>query len=223
MADAGDHLIDELLADPQKFNDRGRAYELLQAYFAGLPADTLRPLLAHSQTLVRRAAVFVVSELGAQSRPLIDDIVPLLASGDRYLSYHALEALAVCCDGADAAAFAHVVAALGSEDQVLRNLAMRLVARSRKSQFVGADRALLPAASRAAHDRGLRILASQDVTTPDAVVLMMRDSDPLVRRYGAIIAKRLFDGAEALADEAAASGDADIRKFCDDFPRKRQG
>jgi hypothetical protein len=122
----GEQLIRELLTNPRVFSKDGRAYDLLQAYFAGLPLETLRPLLRDDDLLVRRAAAFVAEELGIQAQSLIDDILPLLASGDRYLQYHAMEALAVCSQGEQAAAFKHVARGLENDDDVLRFRAMEL-------------------------------------------------------------------------------------------------
>lgn len=47
-------LIGELLADPAGFKERGRPYQLLEEYFAGLSVETLRPLLRHDDMLAKR-------------------------------------------------------------------------------------------------------------------------------------------------------------------------
>lgn len=94
----GEELIRDLLADPQRFGEEGQGYRLLQEYFEGLPLDTLRPLLRHESPVVQGEAMFVASELGEQARPLVDDVIPLVQSGDRDLRYDALEVIAVCCE-----------------------------------------------------------------------------------------------------------------------------
>src|SRR5947209_7036251 len=99
MDASGETLLRDLQDDPGKSFDQGRAYDLLQAYFHGFPLDTLRPFLKSESLPARKAAAFVVSELGGQARELVDDVISLLGSHDRYLCYHALEVLSVCCDG----------------------------------------------------------------------------------------------------------------------------
>jgi hypothetical protein len=65
----GNPLIGELLADPAAFQERGRAYQLLEEYFAGLPVQTLRPLLQHTDTLVKYAAVWSLRNWVSRPQP----------------------------------------------------------------------------------------------------------------------------------------------------------
>ncbi|MBI2374004.1 MAG: hypothetical protein HYV07_08400 [Deltaproteobacteria bacterium] len=211
--EAGRGLICDLLADPRRFNDDGRAYDLLQAYFEGLAVETLRPLLRSADPLVRRVAVFVASELGGQAADVIHDVIPLLESGDRYLQYHAMEVLTVCCGGEHAGEFAHVARQLESADDVLRALAMRLVARADVSQFEAARRLVARDANSRTHQEGLQILAAGEGVEPGPVAAMIGNADPLLRRYGAIAAKRLLARLPSLMSEVGASDDGDLRRF----------
>jgi HEAT repeat protein len=215
MADArGEQLIRDLLADPRKFGDEGRAYGLLQAYFEGLPLETLHPLLRSDDSLVQRAAVFVASELGSQAKGLVDDVIPLLHSGDRYLQYHAMEVLAVCCEAERAKEFAHVAQALESDDDVLRALAMRLISSADVSQLEAARRIFeTPDSHHQTHDHALATLAEGNRVDPAIIVAMIHNADPLVRRYGAIAAKRLIREFPNLMTELESIDDADLRNF----------
>lgn len=208
--EAGYELIRRLLANPVGFNDEGCAYELLQAYFTGLPLETLGDLLRHPDPLVLRAAVFVASELGADARPLLRDVLPLLDSGDRYLRYHAMEIAALCCEGIDAGHFAKVVLQMESDDGVLRALAMRLVLNAHPSQLQAAWRAL---SGREPHEMGLGTIATGEAAEPGAVVDLIRSADPLARRYGAIAAKRLCRKFPELAEAVGLSEDQEILRF----------
>ena len=213
---SAEKLIADLLADPQKFEDDGRAYDLLQAYFAGFPVDTLRPLLTSGDRHVQRAAAFVASELGAGAAELVDDVIPLLAAGDRRLAYDAMEILTVCCTGERAAGMAHVALQLESSDDVLRALAMRLVGRADASQLEAAHDHLSSGgagAGRETHRDGLRVLADGERVEPGVVVAMIGHDDPLVRRYGAIASHRLRKRFPALIDQVGASTDAELRSF----------
>jgi HEAT repeat protein len=210
----GNPIIAELLANPAAFKERGRAYELLEEYFAGLSIDTLRPLLAHSDILVRHAAVFVASELGQQSCTLLDDVIALLKDEDRYLSYHALEVVAVCADGAQVDRFVHIPRALESHDEVIRTLAMRLLRRADVAQLVAGHR--LAASIRlnaGSHKDGLLMLADWQSHQPDDVRRMLLDEDPVARRYGVVGAKHMRYTCPELLQLAADLPDSDVRRF----------
>jgi len=213
----GNALIAELLADPVAFKERGRAYQLLEEYFAGLPVETLRPLLNHENTYVRHAAVWVTEELGQQASSLLDDAIPLITSEDRFLSYHGLEIAIACAVGKYADRFLHVALALDSADDVIRALAMRLATR--------ADVAQLQAAARAAesnskvndvHRRGLSLLASCELRGAEDVRQMLLQSDAVARMYGAIAAKRLRRNQPELLQLAAGLSDPNISRFANE-------
>jgi hypothetical protein len=209
----GQRLIDDLLADPPGFDASSRGHDLLKAYFAGLPLETLRPLLKSDDVHVQRVAAFVASELGIQARSLVDDVIPLLSSGNRYLQYLALEVLAVCGEGERAREFAHVVRALESDDEVLRARAMRLLCNAHAAQLEAAQRAFDASDPRQrTHGDALRALAAGNRVEPGVVLAMIHDANPLVPRYGAIAAKRLQEFPNLMA-EVAVSDDADLGKF----------
>lgn len=213
-ADEGDRLVDELLADPQRFDEEGRAYQLLQCYFSGYPRETLRPLLRSDERLVQKAAAFIISELGVDARDLLDDIVSLMQSGDRYLKYQAMEALTVCADGKQAEKFAYVPLELEDDDAVLKKLAMRLVANADSSQLAAAADFLTRECRWRKHSRALLSLANEDMLTVDEVVRMVRDSDALIRRYGAIAARRLRHRYPKMVSEVSlATEDPDLLDY----------
>jgi len=210
---AGEQLIHALLADPETFKARGDDYQLLQQYFAGLPLETLRPLLRSKEILVQQAAVYVASELGPDAGLLLDDVMLLLSSHDRFIRFHAMEVIAVCTQTQRFEDFAHVVQELESDDAVLRVLAMYLMSRVTASQLEGAHDRFAAGGTRAGkHHQGLATLLSADRVDPELVRSMIRDSDPLVRRYGAIAAKRAQRFA-AILGELGESEDADLREF----------
>lgn len=213
----GERLIKDLLADPHRFDDDGKAYALLLLYFKGLPVETLRPLLRSEDVAVQRSAAFVASELGNASRRLVDDIIPLLSSTDRHVSWYAMEVLTVCCKGEHTEKFAHVARMLESGDDALRGLAMRLVSNADVSQLEGARRYFdAPDSCHRTHVIALHTLVTAHRVEPAVVTAMMHDADPLIRRYGAIAAKRVLKEFPHLITEAGSSDDSDLRKFHED-------
>jgi hypothetical protein len=207
-------MIGELLADPVKFEKEGGAYKLLQEYFHGLPVHTLRPLLRSPNTSVQRAAAFIVSELGRRACTLLDDVIPLIRSGNRYLAYQSMEVGLLCSVDESAEKFAHVVGAMESDDSVLVALAMRLVARASAQQLQGAERFFARAtAQHQGHKEGLSLLLKTHHVAAD-VVAKMRDAEkPLERKYAAVAVGRSFRDAPALVEKVTASDDPDVRKF----------
>jgi hypothetical protein len=205
----GARLIEELLADPKKFSESGRAYILLQAYFAGFPKETLRPLLESDDVWVQRTASFVVSELGRDAASLASAFPRLLNSRDEHVVWYAMEALAVCATAEGS--LAPVVLMLESPSEPLRRLAMRLLARVDTSLLEGAHRYFDVQGGRVeAHIRGLAALTDKQLSEA-SIATMVGQSEPLTRRYGAIAASRFrtqFPGTRSFVD---ASDDADVR------------
>ncbi|MGK4009218.1 hypothetical protein WMF31_41850 [Sorangium sp. So ce1036] len=210
----GEQLISDLLADSRKFDEGGRAYALLQRYFEGLPLETLRPLLRSEDAFVQRAASFVASELGGKASSVIDDIVPLVSSTDRHVQWYAMEVLAVCGKGEHAEKFAHVVRMLRSADDALRRLAMRLMANADISQLDAVRRYFEHWGQRyETHRQALMTLTVGDSIDPVTVATMLRHEDALVRRYGAIAARRLVREYPDLMSQVRSSEDPDLRSF----------
>lgn len=210
----GSPLIGELLADPTTFKERGRAYQLLEEYFAGLPIDTLRPLLAHESVLVRHAAVWVASELGQEACVLLDDVVQLIASDDRFLTYHALELTVVCAIGKHVDRFIHVPLVLESSDDVIQVLTMRLLARADQTQLeAGARLTETMGSIGEVHRRGLSLLANCQSRDPEDVRRMLLEDDSVARMYGAIAARRLHKASPELLQMAAELSDINVSRF----------
>lgn len=213
----GNSLIAELLSDPARFKREGRAYQLLEEYYSGLPVETLRPLLRHDDAMVRHAALWVTAELGQQACVLLDDAIPHIKSEDRFQSYHALEIVAVCAVGAQVERFIRIVAGLESGDSVIRGLAMRLMARADDSQLqAGAAAADDGGVGVDAHVRGLKLLAAIEAADPVEVQRFLVSDNEMDRCYGAIAAKRLCNRHPELLKLAETVPDATMRKFFSD-------
>jgi hypothetical protein len=62
------------------------------------------------------------------------------------------------------------------------------------------------------HAAGMRALVAGPKVAPDTVTAMLRDDDPLARRYGAILVRRLGPVSETL-DEEIGLTDPELREF----------
>jgi hypothetical protein len=108
------------------------------------------------------------------------------------------------------------VLALESDDDVLRGLAMRLVARADVSQLEAARQSFEASDERhRAHVVALGALVAAHLVSPETVAAMMLDADPLTRRYGAIAAKRFSQELPHLIEAARSSDDPDLRRFAE--------
>lgn len=203
-------LLDQLLESPKEFFDRGRSYDLLQEYFEGRDVESLRELLCHDDVFVRRVAAWITSELGSRGCGLLSDVIALLKSGDRYLSYHALEIITVCARGSNAREFSRVLQHFEHADSVLNQLAMRLTARADTSQWIAAREEGRLSAS---HRIGLDSLIEAGSSGANAIDRLLSSSDSIQRKYGAIVCRVLSKQAPAVLDKAYACNDDDVQEF----------
>lgn len=218
----GEGLIRELLNDPVTFDESGRAYELLQEYFEGLPLETLRPLLASEDEMIRRSAVFIASELGGAARPLLSSVVGLASDDSWFIRYDALEVILVCSCGEDSKQFVHVVRSLQDGENVIRRLAMRLVSRANVEQLEAGLRSFDSSDPVGGlHREGLSVLLEGTEVESGRVSAMIGSGVPLRRKYGVIAAKRILDRCPELIAGAMVSVDPDVRRFAEEEFRKR--
>lgn len=210
----GNSLVAELLADPAKFKRDGRAYQLLEECFSGLPVENLRPLLRHPDILVRHAALWVASELGTTAWPLLDDAAELIASEDRFESYHALEITAVCAVGTHVNRFSKMAIGLESKDDVICILSMRLIARADAAQIAAAASVTMEEANSSdSHRRGWKLLAMGETVDVEEVKKALTSELRLERYFAAVAAMRLSARVPSLLAFAARSSDSCVCRF----------
>lgn len=211
---SGKKLIRELLADPARFYKQGKAYQLLQEYFHDMPIKTLRPLLNHSDRNVRKAAMYVASELGDKAQGLIHEIILLIGDPDTSIQWDALESVMVCSTGTNVEKFLSVIKELENNDNSIRRLTMRLVSNADLSQLETAcklSHSLSP--SDKLHKQGLSVLLKGNSITESEIAEMLKNPEPLIRIYGAIAAKRSFEYHPKFLEIASSSLDSNISRF----------
>lgn len=213
MNSEGIQLIEELYTDSSKFYKQGKSYQLLQKYFEGFPLESLRPLLSSKDTLIRKVAIWIISELGTDGC-FINDIIPLVNDEDRYIKYHALEIIAMCSTNKNNGEFIILFPHLESTDDVIRILTMRLISNANMLQLeMSAKYFGLKETYNKLHLEGLLKLIEIDSITYEQVLMMINSDEPLSRKYGVIAAKRLYNRYPDLINEAMISDDQDIVKF----------
>jgi hypothetical protein len=209
-------LIGQLLEDPTAFFEKSAAYQLLQEYLHGHPVDTLRPLLRDERVMVQRAATFVVNELGNAGCMMLPDVLPLVESPDRHVAYDALEIAASCSAAKAAVTFSAVCRALSRDDQALRSLAMRLIARVDDDTL----RACVPAfTNEADHMTGLDLLIRKQHLSAEMLGESLAGPSPVVRRYAAVAAVRSADAFPDVIERLRSEDDPDLRRFVEDMTK----
>lgn len=210
-----EQLIEKLAANPEQADKDGSTYNLLQAYFKGFPTETLGPLITHANPLVRNSALWIASELGKSAMPLVPDVVAVLSELEEPSArYYALDVLMICSYGEYAREFLHIVHALEDVNQVIRVRAMFLLSNAGEERLMSGIEFVDTHTDRGeVHKQGLTALHRNGSLDVSEVASLIENESPLLRKYGAILAKRRFDQAPELLARAALQEDPDIRKF----------
>jgi hypothetical protein len=209
----GEQFIAELLADPAAFCKRGDDYKLVLECFEGFPVERLQPLLAHNDSAVRRATVWIASELGKQGRPLLDGAIAIINDDDPYVRFYALEVVALCSCGKDVHDFIHVVRSLEDKHNHVRAHMMFLMSNADHAQLEAAFQEFSSGKCyNELHKEGLsQLLTRQDDAR--AISSMIDSVEPLLRKYGAIATWRSRERFPELITHVVSSTDPDISAF----------
>lgn len=209
-------LIRDLQSNPKQFEDQGKANQLLKEYFKGFPIDTLRPLLTSRDQNIRRAAIWIASELGSQGSSLLPEVITLLEDGDPFIQYNALESIMACAKGDYVNKFVYILYSLESGNDLIRQLAMRLASNASQEQIEAAT-VFLEAQNKVgmSYLLGLRVL--KDLDHNGAMRLIEDRQSALLRKFGAITGKKLFTKSPEIVKCGLTNADPDISKFCRDI------
>ena len=211
-------LISELKKNPERFFDNGKSYDLLQEYFHGFPLDSLVKLLKDEHLIVRRVAVWIVSELGSVSTTLVEHVIPLLKEEDRYLKYYTLESILAFSSAGSMNLFHHLVSSLGSDDSVIRKLGMYSVSNASETQlkeamnyYIGIDNCI--------HIKGLKLLINKEAISESCVTKMLHNENAIFPRYVAIFLRRNINDIDQkkIISILNQSDDNSIKMFLDEF------
>lgn len=101
--------------------------ELCLAFWNGFPIENLRPMLVSSNPEILSLAAYLIYELGAKVRCLLDDIVPLLDHEDPQIRTSAVIALGKCATKFDTIALGKVIELLDDPDPFVHRIVMRFI------------------------------------------------------------------------------------------------
>src|ERR1700677_4569345 len=207
-----ERLIDTLLANPESADDGILANELLREFHRGFSIAALRPLLSTRNEKVLRVAAFVASELGSTAKPLLNMMVKLLDSPDKFVRSDAICAILTCAGGNNQSEIAKVITLLTDPDWPIRWKTMEFLSLASSEQLKAGLRHLQSVTSDFSHIQSLIWLTSDDSRKADEIALWLRSDDAVRRKYGAIAAAR----AESMTNNkmlelASSMEDSDVR------------
>jgi len=210
----GLRLIEELKNDPKKFYDDRKSYQLLQAYYKGLSKDTLRELLRHHDKRIRQTALWITSELGRNAGDLLKEVVSCIDDDDVFICYHALKIVSSAASGEYMDDFIRVFTFLEHRVQNLRILVMLIISglssqRINEAYAYSASEKIL----NDSHEKGLLFLLNVNTLTACDITQMISSDDAVIRKYGAIVAEKLYKKYPEIINEALNSEDSDVREF----------
>ncbi len=214
--DYANHLIERIVSAPQHERVGILSNELLREFQRGHPLDDLRPLLRSDDGDVIATAIWITSELGEKCRPLLSDVVPLLAHPLKRIRFWALDCLywTVPKDGCN---LVEAFKLLEDPEPGVRWKALDVLSRLSKEQVQAAASCLDAKSSDSPHLQQLRWLISSDASRPDGIKSTLRSADQIVRKYGVAAAARLRKEHPELLVYASNLDDPDVGKFASDL------
>jgi len=208
----GYKLIDELKSNPLKCGEEGKTYELLQMYFSGFPLNTLYPLLSHEDSIVRRGAIWIVSELGIEGQKFLDDALKLIYDEDGHTRSYAFDVIVACSEGDRLDEFFKIIPFL--ENETTKFIIMRLLSNvpddklRRASEYFGEKNSY-----NKLHKEGLLLLSEIRKLSYEQILSMVDSSESLTRKYGMIAIQKLVCVLEQFVYKSMESTDPDISEF----------
>lgn len=206
-------LIEELKNNPDKF---GKSYFLLKEYFKGLSKDTLRELLYSENKSIQQTAVWITSELGKDSTPLMKEVVMLLnESNTPYTLYHALEIVANHAEGEYFDDFIKMFSLLENSNQKIRTTTVMLIISDLSEPRIHEAYRYLENKEiyNNSHMKGLLSISNVNALSPSKVRQMINSDDAITRKYGIIAAAKLYKKCSLLVNEAVKAQNLDVKEF----------
>jgi len=210
---------DELLARILAGDDTGTGTELLNECWRGYPVERLSALLRSDVESAVKTGVFITSELAGRSRPLLNDVEPLLNHPDTWVRTDAIDTVNLAATADDAEIVARAIERITDSDRSVGDSAFTLLA--------AADRDMLDASWGYLHDvnikEALRSVLDEEATVSSAAIrARLTDDSQLVRVFGLLSAARISDRRADDLLAAIEADDEEIQLFAFREARRRR-
>jgi hypothetical protein len=205
----GDVLIENILKD----GDDGRlSSALLNEFFDGYPLEKLVPLLHSEDVEIAKIGASIAGELGAQVRPLMPELTPLLAHPNKAVRYDILNAILCAATGADGDAVARAIMLVNDPELAVRKNALDFLARADREQLAGALARLTD--SEFVSRLGWLIEVENPNAASDVEIeSKLASEDRLARWFATVAAARAYRRNPALLDRMAIGRDDELWAF----------
>ncbi|MFC5822747.1 hypothetical protein [Nonomuraea insulae] len=218
----GDGLMARILARPADDEALGQAAnDLLNELFGGYPVENLRTLLHSGDDDAVQTGAWLLSELGEQAAPLLDEVPGLLAHPRHQVRFFAVEFVLLAADEPHADIIAQALTLSRDSDTAIRWKVLHFLAMASTEQLMaGLSRLTDPEVRRLTAG-----LVASDTEDPDPgeVVAGLEGDDPVARLFAAAIAARMAEDDPALLRHAARVRDEEISSFAQWQLRRFEG
>lgn len=178
----GYRLIEDLQSNPERFHKNKQSLGLLEELFHGFPVIELRPLLHSNNTIIKREAIWIVSEL-VNAEDLIDDALPLLNDDDDFVVFYAAEIVARFYRNIND--FSRIFKLLEHPNQNVVYSAMNLISRFSKSELQWAYD-FFQRMEEYDHAQGIWALLHCDEIDKREILKLINGSNLILSKYGQI-------------------------------------
>lgn len=201
----GDDLLAQILG-----GDENLANELLNECWDGYPVERIRALLRSNGEGAVKAGVFIASELAKRSRPLLNDIEPLINHQDNWVRGDAIDAVNLAATVDHGEIVAHAIEHITDSRRGIRGRTFTLLAASTRERLEAGWRFIRDINVK----EQLRQILDEETTVSSAEIdRRLADGSQLVRLSGLVSAARISDRRAADLLAATEVADEEIRSF----------
>jgi HEAT repeat protein len=190
--------------------DDGTAYALLQAFFSGYPVPKLRRLLLSSDARTAKIGAWIASELGWRARPLLPELMLLLAHPSKYVRFHAIDGILAAGTAEDGEAIGAAIRLIEDMDEAVRWKALNFLARATHGQL----RAALPSLGHSPVETLTRwLLECDQMPGTEQILTRLGDREILKRLFAVAAAYRISPQDRSPLIYAAEATDTEVSSF----------
>jgi hypothetical protein len=202
----GDDLLARILGGDESTIDQ----ELLNECWRGYPVERLGALLRSHLESVVTTGVWMTEELAELSRPLLNDIEPLLNHPDTWVRGDAIDTVNLAATADHGEIVAHAIEHINDSKRGIRFSAFTLLAASTRERLEAALGFIQDIDVKEA----LRSVLDEETTVSSAEIhRRLMDGSQLVRLFGLLGAARISDRRSADLLAAFEVADEEIRSF----------
>lgn len=219
MSRASD-IVADIGGDPASEKVGELANQLVSAISRGGDVEDLRPLLQSTNAAISDIGVWVASELGSGVAPVLDAVVPKLASAMKSTRYHAIDCVTACGDLPRADELVAVLERLDDGEAAVRWKATEFLVLASTTTLARAADHLSATNPGSPQLAGLRWLLGDGAGDGDQIASTLHSPEALLRKYGIAAAARISPRNREPLENALSAGDPDVEQFAADWLRR---